>query len=246
MSRYLTPFKIGLLALTSLYCDGIVPTAATIPVLSFIVSHIIVPAASDIPHTFAASKTGLQNSFGETLTARASGIPGRTLWDLFLKKLWSLNSFDALDDFFKSLRSLLIKSKGDSARLSEQNVAHWGNKILLSRGSPLGAFVRRADLEYTRLQFDDAVTLWKNFLKLRQPTATEWAQRNIAIGPMSYDQTLQALAGTEQHPLVYALYGDLYTNDKEFETVEMASMEDMERLLEFQVNQMQRQSEVTG
>src|SRR5579871_1024291 len=100
MARYLTPAKIGLLALIELYTDAVVPTTSVISILSFTISHLL-PSSfpkqqSDSHGTGEAQNT--QNliisiqDFENLLRVHpsASGLPGRSLWDLFLKKLWDI------------------------------------------------------------------------------------------------------------------------------------------------------------
>src|SRR6185437_5146035 len=75
MSRYLTPAKIGLLALIELYTEGDVPSESTIPVLSFLTSHLI-DSDLALPHPPQATPTHATLS-----TADHSGAtPGASRW----------------------------------------------------------------------------------------------------------------------------------------------------------------------
>ena len=40
----------------------------------------------------------------------AAGLPGRTLWDKFLEKLWGIDSLNALHEFFANRTVLLAKN----------------------------------------------------------------------------------------------------------------------------------------
>ncbi len=246
MSRYLTPSKIGLLALISLYTDSAVPTAATIPILSFIVSHILPLAAStplngscQVDRKVIISVDDFQNA---TIT-HASGIPGRTLWDVLLKKLWEINSFDALHVFFDNLSTLLVKTIEEQQKHAENAVSPPVDRMLLSRTSPLGTFVRRAQLEFTRLQFHDTMVLWKSFITYREPTLSIWKKRNPAANKTSFDVNLQGHGLDWEDGLTNVLYGDLQQSGGQEGSI---STDDVERLLEYQVDEMQSLSAVRG
>ena len=241
MSRYLTSSKIGLLALIALYTESVVPSAATIPILSFLVSHILPnnPSSSRDEAALRSRDSTLSiDDFQKATIGYVSGIPGRTIWDLLLNKLWKLNSFDALNVFFDALSSLLQKTPEEQQKEAEDGVdqAPNPNHMLISRVSPLGVFVRRSQLEFTRLQFHDGVTLWKGFIAYRTPTLAQWKKRNQTAGNTSFDANLQ-----EDHlglgdRLTEVVYGDLGTDGQQGSNV---STEDVEKLLEYQVDHMQ-------
>jgi len=82
MSRYLTPAKIGLLALIELYVEQAVPNDAILPVLGFLTSHIldvdlIVPPNPNNPRSLAATNHG---SFSQSAAAGASATDTRHQW----------------------------------------------------------------------------------------------------------------------------------------------------------------------
>ncbi|MCJ1230296.1 Anaphase-promoting complex subunit 5 [Toensbergia leucococca] len=234
MSRYLTPSKIGLLALISLYSDDVVPSIAMIPVLSFLISHLLpVDPSAEQDRPFIISIECFQKA---TIT-HSSCIPGRTLWDLLLKKLWEVTSFDALHVFFDSLSLLLVKTGDESSNDAGDEISTDRKRILLSRTSPLGAFVRRAQLEFTRLQFHDGVTLWKSYITYRGPTMSMWKRRNPAAKRIGIDENLQADSLSLGDQLTGIVYGDFADENRKEASV---STEDVEKLLEYQVDQMQR------
>ena len=241
MSRYLTPSKIGLLALIALYTESVVPSAATIPILSFLVSHVL-PINSSASSNEAALRprdsTLAIDDFQKTTIGYVSGIPGRTIWDLLLNKLWKLNSFDALHVFFDSLSSFLQKPPEEQQKEAEDGVDQVlnANRMLISRTSPLGVFVRRAQLEFTRLQFHDGVTLWKGFVAYRTPTLAQWKRRNQTAGDTSFDVNLQEDHLGLSDRLTEVIYGELGVEGQQRSNV---STEDVEKLLEYQVDHMQ-------
>ena len=236
MSRYLTPSKIGLLALISLYTESVIPSAATIPVLSFLTSHVLTTAsrASQSESSLHSHVIPLAfNDFQKATVKYVSGIPGRNVWDLLLHKLWKIDSFDALHLFFDSLSSLLHGSLDQQQReLSMDKVNRNPNHILLSRASPLGSFVRKAQLEFARLPFHDSLTLWKLFVTFRAPSLLAWKRRNPSAGSMSFDANLR-----DEHLGWGDSLANLVYGGSEHQT--NMSTEDAERLLDFQVDNMQ-------
>lgn len=237
MSRYLTPSRIGFLALISLYAESVVPSAATIPVLSFLITHIlpIEPLCAGDAVAPYRNFTSSIDSFQKATISLASGIPGRTIWDLLLKKLWDINSFDALHSFFDTL-SFLLEMDERSQRNADSDRTTNQKPILLSRISPLGAFVRRAQLEYTRLKFHDGIILWKSFVNYRTPTFSQWKRRKPAVGRFVFDANLQEDSFDLSACLTGLVYGDMLDNTRNEASV---STNDLEKLLEYQVEQMQ-------
>ncbi|OAX82243.1 hypothetical protein ACJ72_03406 [Emergomyces africanus] len=242
MARYLTPSKISLLALVSIYTEGVVPNSAIVPVLSFIVSHLLPlqPSSPDLKPTGTTTQDKSHaipiQDFEAATSSLPSSIPGRTVWDLLLKKLWNLDCSDAVDEFFAGISAMLVKTRQEQINDRNNGIAPETGRMLLSRTSPLGVFVRRAQLEYTRLQFHDAVALWRGFIKYRLPTYQLWVKRNPAVSLAAVDINLVKLRLDLTSPLAKVVYGALEDGrDTEVGT----STKDIERLLDFQVGEMQ-------
>lgn len=237
MSRYLTPSKVALLCLVSVYADGVVPDSATIPILSFIVSHVLPPNSTQSLHETSTRPISIQD-FEDVTIQHASSIPGRTVWDLLLRKIWSIDCCDSLELFFTDISMILTKSREELIWDRDNGIApEVGGGMRFSRSSPLGTFVRRAQLEFIRLQFHDAVALWTNFVKFRMSTYKAWAKRNPADAQTAVDVNLTELGIDLASPLGRVVYGDLEVENGEEEG--FVSTRDVERLLEFQVGEMQ-------
>ncbi|KAI9798535.1 MAG: hypothetical protein M1825_005316 [Sarcosagium campestre] len=243
MARYITPSKIGVLALVTLYTDSFISTTSAVPILSFIVSTFLGPSDSisvnsaDSQQRRSPSSVLTVEDFHEVTQAHASSIPGRTVWDLFLKRIWSIDSLDALHVLFDGIPSLLAKSAEELRQDAELGIPPpYENQTLMTQSSPCGTFLRRMHLEFTRLQFHDAISLWKSFITYREPTLTSWRKRNPDPDPNAYDSNLP-LEG-ECDELTLAVYGDML-EDKDSQKGRYSS-DDMERLMEFQVDRMQR------
>ncbi|KAJ6115055.1 hypothetical protein N7486_000833 [Penicillium sp. IBT 16267x] len=236
MTRYLTPWRISLLCLITVYTDGFVPNSSAIHVLSFLTVGLfpLDPADKQWEKHYLSSIAELE----EVLSGHESSVPGRTIWDLFLKKLWSLDSLDALEWFFSNhLPTLLTKTREQLLQDRDNGLAPEADGMRLSRSSPLGAFVRRAYLEYTRLQFHDSVKLWSGFVKYRLPTYHVYARRNPSDSHDPVDINLfdQGLDSTSY--LSRAVYGSIEDEERDEGVV---GVKDAERLVEFQVGELQR------
>ncbi|OAQ68362.1 anaphase-promoting complex protein [Pochonia chlamydosporia 170] len=254
MARYLTPAKIGLLALVELYTEEAVPSDAVLPVLSFITSHLMDHDSTDPLSSQEARWTKAERTVSLVITIKdfekllgsypfLMGMPGRKLWDQFLGKLWDINSLDALNDFFDRIADVLAKTKEETQRDEEEDSLEVDAKIRLSRNSPFGAFVRKSRLEFQRLRFHDCTELWKAFVRYRQPTAAYLRRKNPNFGRLSFDNVLLLGEQEDWDPasvsaLAAVAYGDMLMGD-ENATVPV-STDDVESLLEFQIEQMQK------
>ncbi|KAF5674903.1 anaphase-promoting complex subunit 5 [Fusarium heterosporum] len=255
MARYLNPAKIGLLVLVELYVEGAVPSDAILPVLSFVTSHLMDHTTTKMSADQSERWSKAERTVGLVISVKdfekllgsypfLMGMPGRRLWDQFLGKLWDINSLDALNNFFENLSSMLAKTKEERKRLAESGQpAEEDEGIKLSANSPFGTFVRRARLEYQRLRFHDCTELWKHFVRYRQPTASYLKRKIPGFGRLSFDNVL--LMGEQEdwdHQSVMELasvaYGDMLTGDQSGSLP--VSTDDIESLLEFQIEQMQK------
>ncbi|KAJ5930671.1 hypothetical protein N7466_006164 [Penicillium verhagenii] len=236
MTRYLTPWRISLLCLITVYTEGFVPNSSAIHVLSFLTGGLfpLDPADKQWQKHYLSSIAELE----EVLSGHDSSVPGRSIWDLFLRKLWSLDSLDALEWFFSNhLPTLLTKTREQLLLDRDNGLAPETQGTRLSRSSPLGAFVRRAYLEYTRLQFHDSVKLWSGFVRYRLPTYHVYARKNPPdkINPVDANFSDQDLDSTSH--LSRVVYGNIEDDERDEVVV---GIKDAERLVEFQVGELQR------
>lgn len=239
MSRYLTPSKIALLCLISIYTEGVVPNSSAIHVLSYLVACLSplereqsISQAGDQGTQCSVSITDLEVN----LTGHPSSVPGRTIWDFFLKKIWSLDCCDALEVFFADISAILAKTREEQIRDRDAGLAPETGCMRLSRCSPLGAFVRRSQLEFTRLQFHDSVKLWRGFVKYRLPTYHVWARKNPSLEQAPVDVNLLNLGLNTTDSLAQVAYGSI---EDDSEDEQYVSTKDVERLLEFQISELQ-------
>jgi anaphase-promoting complex subunit 5 len=231
--RYLTASKISLLVLINLYCSSDIPSSGTIPVLSFIVSHSFpsAPSAARAPRSANRQDAALSiRAFEDVLHSHASNMPGRTLLDVFLKHMWEMNSLDSLFALFDRLGGLLARSREDATEDESSE------RMYLSQASPLGVLIRRAKVEFVRLQFDDVIKLWSAFIAYRAPTA-QWTKRLAGLVSFGADLVAADMGLDPSDSLYQVAYGRL--PDDEFGGHAL-SVEDLERLLDVQLDRLQR------
>jgi anaphase-promoting complex subunit 5 len=222
----MTPSQIALLCLIELYTDDVVPPSSTIPILSFILNQILPLAQQNPPRKDLPFILNL-DSFETLLSAHpsASGVPGRSLWDLFLQKLWELDSFHELHVFFSDPSNDCPKPR-----------------FVLSRTSPCGSFVRRARVEFERLRFSETHALWAAFVEWRHETRTYWARKSGMLARWAGDSALNDGGcewGAEATEMLHLI---AYEAPSFPDTSREISIGDVEKLLEFQVEQMQSRS----
>lgn len=238
MSRYLTPSKLTLLTLALIYTEGMVPTSGTVPILSFLISHIV-PNVSSSSRVSSSERIHVikVEDFESALSTLPSAIPGRTLWDLFLKKLWSIDCSHALDQLMSNALYMISKSREQLQKERDENIQPEPSGRI-SRISPLGAFIRRAHLEYMRLQFADAAALWQKFIIYRRPTRQAFEKKKPHDGLNGLDVNLSDLQLDGSHQIAQILYGRLEDDDEG--SKDFMSTHDVERLMELQVSELQR------
>lgn len=170
MARYLTPARIGIILLIEQYLDCQLPSTSRLKVLSIISSRILQVNNHDrldgAEHLATVSE--LADKFFSSLSGLPSDVPGRTVYDGLLQRIWRLDNMDSLFAMFERL------TEGTSLPA----IFPVPQQRLYSRASPFGQFVRRCCVEFTRLQFADSQALWTAFQSWRAPTHHVWAQRN--------------------------------------------------------------------
>ncbi|KAF3930182.1 hypothetical protein ABW20_dc0100928 [Dactylellina cionopaga] len=242
--RYLTPGKLALLALISIYTENRIPSPSIIPVLTFVLQHLIANRGQLSTQNSPPPTIITLESLQKLTISEPSAVTGRTIYDLLLKKLWEFNSYDALFDFVVGLETYLA----DPKKAEKSYIRSQGEKSLFTRNSVIGAFIRRATLEFSRMQFAESVQLWQGFIAYREPTLSQWKKRNVSlvhatgmIGQTEIynDKFLTGLPA--DHPLVRHLYGVVDEMKAQGEKAHgVVSVDDVEKLLEFQVDCMQR------
>ncbi|KAJ9620342.1 APC5 protein [Knufia peltigerae] len=261
MGRFLTPAKITLLVLAYLYTeDDVVPSSAATNVLRFLLKNVLPAADKASSGTTLASQDPDEflpvSVFESELSCHDSARPGRTLYDLLLRHLWSINCAHSLDAFITNLPCLLAKTREQILRdrerreqppppsSSEEPEENVHGRILGT--SPLGAFIRRCHLEYIRLQFQDSIALWQDFISYRLPTRQAFEKKHpLDSSTSGLDANLSEMNIDSSHPIARIMYARLAEGREEEEEKPphyhgVFSIQDVEKLMEFQVAEMQR------
>ena len=236
MARYLTPSRIGLLTLTVLYACNEVTTSNSVAVLDFLIANIVPNATkkqqadNDVKHSLPLS------AFEKALSPLASIMPGRSVYDTFLQRLWSIDCAHGLEGFLQILPALLRKSREQILLERELGMVPEVQEQQIIRTSPLGAFIRRSHLEFTRLQFQDGVALWQQFVAYRSPSWQYYERKTPQPRFHALDDNLNAFGIDHSHPLVQIMYGAALNGGSDDDA---HSSHEIEKLLEFQVSEMQ-------
>lgn len=235
MPRYLTPSKIGLLALVAIYVEGLIPNSSALDALSFLMNNVLKSSAKESTKASIEAEDAIPiDSFERTLSPLVSSFPGRTVFDSFLKKVWSIDCADTLHSFLTNITCLLTKSRQERERDADDDATQG---LRIARTSPLGAFIRRSHLEFTRLQFHDAISLWERFVCYRLSTRYAWEKKNQSDARNILDQNLSELRLDWTSPLSETVYRSIA--EEEQPLARNFSTHDVEKLLEFQVSEIQ-------
>lgn len=103
MSRYLSSAKLCILVLIQLYRSGEVANDNRISLLSFISNFILVRNSlpdSCVPDSKTPRLTCI-NHLRNLLQPLVSKSPGRSLYDVFLRSVWSIAGFEQLGELLK-------------------------------------------------------------------------------------------------------------------------------------------------
>ncbi|THZ73213.1 hypothetical protein D6C85_04225 [Aureobasidium pullulans] len=231
MSRFLTPSKICILLLIQLYRDGNVPSKSTIPLLSFISKHTIHRSPLNTSNQQPLTPPSIEE-FEALLKSHESAIPGRSLYQLFVDHLWAVHDFVTFTAFLQN--QTLV-----TAPLQE-HVEGSKVKLVCSPTSPIGQFARRCHLESVRLQFSDAYQLWEDLVVFREPTRTTYVERNPKSPYASYfPNAASANLLQAEQPGVSAILLDRM-NKQEGRPSVPSSLDDVEKVMHFQLGQLQR------
>lgn len=233
MAHYLTPPKIALLAFAIFYLDGIFDWDATVSVVKFITARLLPentgPAQSKVG---AQIHTSLTLDDLKSLFEAVSSSAFQEHWEEFVNRLWAIDNIDQLFDFFHNLKELFVR------RDTFRNQSEHREPTLVTKTSLIGIFLRRAMLEFERLNFHETVSLFQGFQSFREPTR---AVRDSSKRTTTAHQDRSVAEQAEVDELTLGKVSEILTqaserSEADFESV---SSSDLERLLRFQVEQMQ-------
>lgn len=164
MPRYLTPERVCLLLLIKFYHHERQNNQPhCLDLLDFISSNVLNNDLEPQDLKKSLSITSLACTLGQW----PSDLPGLTTYHAFLQPLWQLVSgVDTLHEWISDIRYCGVP---------DQPVQPAPD--LMTPASPLGQFIRRCHVEFTRLQFRDSEALWQAFAAYREPSREDWASR---------------------------------------------------------------------
>lgn len=226
MSRFLTPSKICVLLLVQLYRDGNVPLKSTIPLLSFISKHTIHRSPLNTTNQTPLTPPSLKD-FETLLAPHESAIPGRSLYHLFIDHFWAIHDFVTFTAFLQEQTAVTTPTQQEGTRA----------KFVCNPTSPIGQFARRCHLESVRLQFSDAYQLWEDLVVFREPTRDDYIKRNPNSPYASYLPDAASANLLQTGPSVILLDR---MNKQEGRPPTPSSLEDVEKVMHFQLGQLQK------
>jgi anaphase-promoting complex subunit 5 len=222
MPRFLTPVKICVLVLIDLYASEQIPTDRRLDVLSFTAEHIIPHSGHEedaVKHRLSILTSDIA-SFSEILSKWQSGIPGRTIYDILLQRIWDVNDLDSLHSLFERVGDLVTPQSPETAEAAA---------LKISRASPIGQFVRRCSVEFTRLQFADSQALWNALSSYRAPSYELWASRNPEAA-RRIDSELPSWAGAKSSQNPDLNQAAVFAGADDTETLLTASIHQLQKL----------------
>ncbi|RKF73908.1 Anaphase-promoting complex subunit 5 [Golovinomyces cichoracearum] len=253
MNHYLTPSKIGLLVLIEIYTESFVLNSSTIPIISFVLNQLLPHAPKTHRSESISSLEPLSRKLPFILDLKSFelllvphfatfSLLDTNLWDYFLKKLWNINSLDTLHVFFMGRKNLLVKSREEIKKDNEMGIPPPSeDMILLSHTSPFGSFIRKSCIEFERLKFSDTVDLWTTFVNWRRDSKPHWATENANVRDWTGDKALNDIERSSGILSTEILRNVVYrSTDSEDPEKTYVSTDNIEKLLEFQVEKMQR------
>lgn len=241
MGRFLTPSKIALLVLAQVYIKGSIPFSGAAHVLRFLLSRILFDTeGSDL--NLSRENVDSVLDIQRSLEREPSIVPGRTVWDLFLKYMWAIDCADALEWFISEMPQYLCKTREEMLKDRDEGLPP-GPSGKIIRTSPLGLFIRRCSIEYMKPQFQESMTLWLEFVEYRMPTKPSFARRNPHLIRNAFDSVLTDLNIDLSHPIAGITLRPLVDNTEI--QYKAYSVYDSEKLMEFQVSEMQSELHYT-
>lgn len=231
MPRYLTPARICLLVLIRLYQSGQASTASSLQLLEFIARRTSTVTQFDrhvLDNQDALCSPEI-SELAQKLQTCSSRVPGRSMYDVLLQGIWNLNGLDSLNTLIGQLRRITEPVPEDDDEEDQENNLSDCQRITPS--SPLGQFVRRCYVEFTRLQFADSLMLWNAFAAYRSTTKDEWARQN--------PEAAKRFSGSDPLADMSPISGSLAVSGPGSSTLNTSTV-DTDILLGFAIHQLQK------
>lgn len=171
MARYLTPAKICTLILVESYLQSREDPESDAKLLEVITEQLIESIGSSSIGREAYNKANTKtipgppedaSSFAAPLSSIPSNFPGRTHYDDFVQIVWSVADLDQLHQLFDRVFAILTPENPEERKVTP--------------ASPIGHFIRRCNVEWTRLRFADSLALLNAYKAYIAVTWDSWAR----------------------------------------------------------------------
>jgi len=227
MPHFVTSEKIWLTILINMYSEGTYCEEDTVKILPYITSHLL-PGLSSEARVTTATKISLDDIkalLRDLPVNTDSGDAERTgpnnLWNTFVFRHCEMVNLDDLDRHF--------------IKLFDPNAPP----------SLFNAFMDRMRLSYQQLRFENQMQIWHDFAQHRSKLVEQY--RDIFQGAVLGRYRMKVLLGkmAEADPVLeQSLYG-LIARRHENSGAGVVGKEELETMLQFQIEQMQREYSIT-
>lgn len=171
MARYLTPAKICTLILIESYLQSRDDPDSDAKLLDLITEQLIENNGASPYGRGSYYKTdandihgppGDASSFAAPLASIPSNFPGRTQYDDFVQTAWMVADLDQLHQLFDRALAILTPENPEERKVTP--------------ASPIGHFIRRCNVEWTRLRFADSLALLNAYKSYIAVTWDSWTR----------------------------------------------------------------------
>lgn len=237
--KFLTPYKVALVAVILLYCDGVMPPMSKMTIMRHIVQFID-PQQHDDAETYSLLLDNDLSQLDTIMGSLESKISGLSMFDLLLDFLFRLSSLDSLHSFMLEINDYLIT--GDEKHQGEDEpkiaIAEEKGIYLLKESSLLGAYCKRCYLEFEGLSFQAVIQLWQSLEAFRSWYDSRWKIRKSVIESLKGQIELSTDVVTEEDPEEDP--GFLQSLLPEPPLTRSIAGENLEAMLEFQIGVFER------
>jgi anaphase-promoting complex subunit 5 len=158
MARYLTPAKICTLIVVETYLQSRGAPESDAKLLELIMRQL----HPNVNHQDATGLSEDASLFAVLLVHVPSNFPGRTHYDDFVHTAWTTADLDQLHHLFDRMYAILAPDDPEERKVTP--------------ASPIGHFIRRCNVEWTRLRFADSLALLNAYKAYLQPMWEAWAR----------------------------------------------------------------------
>lgn len=189
MARYLTPAKICTLFVVESYLHLRKDPDVDAKLLDLITKHLVdgsTAEANSVPSgKLVLGPPADASKFAAPLASIPSNIPGRTYYDIFVQTAWMVADLDQLHQLFDRVYAILTPENPEDRKVTP--------------ASPIGHFIRRCNVEWTRLRFSDSLALLNAYKTYIAPTWDSWArtQPEAARAYASNENTEDSVPGAK-------------------------------------------------